>query len=62
VGDVFCRAYLHTVANKKQMTSVVEKIGFSAAQTNILNVLGKYLYQLFTTTIQLYISGLSTFV
>jgi len=36
------RAYFHTVANKKKMTSVVEKIGFSAAQANILNVLGKY--------------------
>lgn len=33
------QAYFHTVANKKKMTSVVEKIGFSAAQANILNVL-----------------------
>ena len=30
------------MANKKKMTSVVEKIGFSATQANILNVLGKY--------------------
>ena len=37
-----CRAYLHSVANKKRMTSVVEKIGFSAAQATILNVLGMY--------------------
>ena len=36
-----CRAYFHSVANKKKMTSVIEKIGFSAAQANILNVLGK---------------------
>jgi len=36
------RAYLHVAANKKKMTSVVEKIGFSATQANILNVLGKY--------------------
>jgi len=36
------RAYLHTVVTKKKMTSVVEKIGFSAAQANILNVLGKW--------------------
>jgi len=36
------RAYLHSVADKKKMSSVVEKIGFSATQANILNVLGKY--------------------
>jgi len=47
-ADLSClpmfRAYFHTVANKKRMTSVVEKIGFSAAQANILNVLGEYLF------------------
>jgi len=37
----FCRAYLHSAVSKKKMTSVVERIGFSAAQAKILNVLGK---------------------
>lgn len=38
---ICCRAFLQCQASKKKVGHILDRIGFSAAQANIMNVIGK---------------------